>query len=105
MSAPLNTYGLTPLKRWKLWEIEGWQLLIFVEEDEDDEERDAVIFTTGVDQLGEGLTLKITGSPDAAQKIFEMSANDETGARKCIQQLLDQLHSIMPDLAERAAQA
>lgn len=96
MSA-LKTYGLTPTKQWKLWEIDGFQLLVTLGEDEDNEDHDCVRFATNVDEMGE-ITIGLKGSPAVMQKAFDAAATDEVSARQNLQGLLDQVVKAFPSL-------
>jgi hypothetical protein len=105
MSAPLNTYGLTPLKLWKFWEIDGWQLLVSVREHEDDASRDSVVFAVGCDQIDGEISMSISGHPHVVAKIFGESVNDEAAARTALQAVFDYSEKVMPGLAAKAAKA
>lgn len=94
----LNTYGLTPTKQWKLWEIDGFQLLVTLEEDKDNEDHDCVRFATNIDEMGE-VAVSIKGPPAVMQKAFGMAATDEASARQNLQGLLDQVVKTFPSLA------
>lgn len=95
MSEPLNTYGLTPLKFWKLFDIDGWQLLV-VAEVNDDDNGFSLVYSTAFEELGSTVDFKIgystQGEPsqkveDILKDIFEKI--DEEAARKAMQVVLD----------------
>jgi hypothetical protein len=83
----LNTYGLKPLrKRWKLFEVEGWQCLVTVQEDEEHEieGRFEVTFEVGFDALGEVTTVRLGGfTEELAYKCFD-ELNDPLKATKMV---------------------
>lgn len=91
----LNTQGLKPLeKRWKLFEQEGFQCLITIDEDEDspspeDEDeptRWMVKIEVGFDALGSTAALKLTApSEEIARKMFDGFEDGE----KAIQAVID----------------
>lgn len=95
MTEPLNTYGLTPLKFWKLFDIDGWQLLV-VAQTNDDDNGFSLVYSTAFDELGSTVDFKIgystQGDPsekteDILKKLFDEV--DEVAARKAMQVVLD----------------
>lgn len=100
MSDPINSHGLTPLKFWKLHEIDGFQLLVSLQEHDEDENRDQVVFETGVEELGSTMQMAISGPPKAMRLAFDMAAKDEAGARCALQKLFDQVHALLPSLGK-----
>lgn len=67
---------LTPDNRWKLFDHEGWQMLITVEEDEESDDRWIVSLALGVD--GFDVAVRI-GAPneEVARKIFAATDDPE----------------------------
>lgn len=95
--AELNTYGLKPLKWWKLFEVEGWQVLVSVEEDEEREGRFGVRISTAFDALGDvtSITLSAEGR-EFAERVFD-EMND---GPKALQMILDQAGPLVARMAQ-----
>lgn len=97
MNQPLNTYGLTPGKEaWKLFLIDGWQLLITTEQDEEDDTSFKLVYAIQIDEIGK-IEFKIgyttQGDPSETveqllQKMFDEI--DEEAARKALQVVLNE---------------
>jgi len=95
--AALNTYGLKPLTWWKLFEVEGWQVLVSVEQDEDDDDRYVVCFSTAFEALGDGTTIKLSGNGrEWAERVFA-ATND---GPKALQMILDQAGPLVAEMVE-----
>jgi len=99
MADALNTYGLTPLTWWKLFEVDGWQVLVSVEQDEEDDDRFAVCFSTAYEALGEVTTIRLSGTGEEwAREVF----NATTDGRKALQMVLDQSGPLLVKMMEAA---
>lgn len=100
MSA-LNTYGLTPKAgAWKLFEIDGWPLLVQADSN-DDGDGWGLRYSTSVggDTCAEVVSVWL-GSATANEKLEQAFDNtfaeiDEAGARKGLQMLLDQVGPLL----------
>ncbi len=83
----INDYGLKPLKWWKLFEVDGWQCLVSIEGDEDDDTRFSVCLSTAFEALGEVTTVRLSGKGrEWAETVFD-GIND---GPRAIQMILDQ---------------
>ncbi|WP_295709534.1 hypothetical protein [uncultured Brevundimonas sp.] len=86
--APLNTYGLEPMSWWKLFEVDGWQVLVSVEEDEQREGRFGVRISAAIGQLEEVTTITLSAADERfARTVFA----EMTDGRKVLQTFLDQV--------------
>lgn len=87
---PINTYGLTPMPTpwWKLFEVDGWQVLVSVEEDEEREGRFGVRISAAIGELEEvtSITLSAEGEDFARNLFAEM-----VDGRKVLQTFLGQV--------------
>lgn len=97
----LNTYGMkTPTPTWKLFEVEGFQVLASVVCDEDDDK--FKLFLEG-DAPGLGqVTIKLggsNGSEELAQKMFDALGVGESTPEKVIQGWLDQVGPVVGSLS------
>jgi len=99
MSEAINTYGLKPLTWWKLFEVEGWQVLVSVEQSEDDDDRYALTFSTAFEALGDVTSVKVSGSGrEWAEQAFEATSD----GRKAIQAILDQAGPLIAEMVAGA---
>ena len=87
---PLRTYGLKPMDTpwWKLFEVEGWQVLVSVEESNEVAGRYGVRISATISELEEVTSITLSASnEDFARKLF---AEMDDG-RKVLQAWLDQV--------------
>lgn len=89
-----------PSRGWKLFEVEGWQLLVYVEADQDDGDRWSLVMETAVEGFGLGSASLKLGSnrEDFATKLFESFGPEN--AKAGLTQLLSTLSALLgPDEA------
>lgn len=97
--AAINTYGVQhDAPWWKLFEVDGWQLLVAVEPDEDDDDGDhwAVRLTLNTDATLQASVALKAPSEKVARQMFD----GVTDGRRAIQGILDQ---VGPMLAKAGA--
>jgi hypothetical protein len=96
MSGQLNTYGLKPEgPTWKLFEVEGIQVLVSVGYDDDDDSYH-LAFEGDVPGLGSA-TMKLgNGKKELAQQMFDMTGtSEESTAEKIVQTWLDMVGPVI----------
>lgn len=96
MSGSLNTHGIKAPETpdWKLFEHEGFQVLTYIEADEDDEDRYNVVFEGPIKELGATVSMKLGGPRKVADMIFAETSE----APKVIQAWLDYVGPVVSSM-------
>lgn len=85
----MNTYGLQPAKHWRLFEHEGFQVLAYVEEDEDTGKIGCALEGFIV-ELGATSKLFIGTDDEASAKLIFEKLSEEGNDERVIQAFLDE---------------